>query len=131
MDEMISRALAGASPSQDERPARQINYSVAARSRALDLWETGYVNANGRRPWREAYQAAVRKVSPALDRYTTVDELVAAYYDFALRADVERASHLADGRILNYATVEDAAYWQRYVALTRTDGAEESITWTR
>ncbi len=34
-----------------------------------------------------------------------------------------RAGQLADGRILSYLTVEDAAFWLRYVALTGPDGA--------
>jgi hypothetical protein len=102
---------------------RKIVYSEEARSHALGLWAEGHLNANGQRPWREDYQTAVRQVLPALSRYATVEELIVAYYGANLRAEVERASQLADGRILNYATVEDAAYWQRYVVLTSTDGA--------
>ena len=56
---------------------RKIVYSEEARSRALGLWETGHINAHGRRPWSEDYQAAVRQVLPALDRYATVEELIA------------------------------------------------------
>ncbi len=56
---------------------RKIVYGAAARARALDLWETGYINANGQRPWREDYERAVRQVLPALDRYATVEELIA------------------------------------------------------
>jgi len=66
----------------------------------------------------------VRKVLPALDRYVTVDELVEAYYNAVLHREVERASQLDDGRILNYTTVKDACFWLRYLALTRTDGEE-------
>ncbi len=102
---------------------RKIVYGEEARSHALGLWAEGHLNANGRRPWREEYQAAVCEVSPALDRYATVDERVAAYYDAALHADAARACQFADGRILNYATVEDAAFWQRYLAITGPDGA--------
>ena len=97
---------------------RKIVYGEEARSHALGLWAEGHINANGQRPWREDYLTAVRQVLPALSRYTTVDELVVAYYDAALHADVERACQLADGRILNYATVEDAAFWERYLAIT-------------
>ena len=103
---------------------RKIVYSAEARAHALGLWETGHINAHGRRPWLEDYQTAVRKVLPALDRYVTVDELVEAYYNAVLHREVERASQLDDGRILNYTTVKDACFWLRYLALTRTDGEE-------
>ncbi len=125
MDEQILRALVGAPVS--ESTARTLVYGAEACARAFSLWETGHINANAQRPWREEYQAAVRDVSPALDRNTTMDELVAAYYDAALHADVARACQLADGRILNYATVEDAAFWQRYLAITGPDGARPHI----
>jgi hypothetical protein len=118
---------ASAPSSQEEPTARRLVYGEEARSHALGLWAEGHLNTNGQRPWREEYQAAVREVSPALDRYGTVDELVSAYYEADLHDEFERAAQLADGRILNYATVEDAAFWTRYMALTRTDGVHLRI----
>ncbi|HEX9413781.1 MAG TPA: hypothetical protein VF916_09795 [Ktedonobacterales bacterium] len=123
-DEIIGRMLGGTSPSQDERTVRQILYSAEARSHASGLWETGFMNSTGRRPWREDYQTAVRQVLPALDRYGTVDELITTHYGAVLRAEVMRVSQLADGRVLDYLTIEGAAFWLRYVALTRTGGEE-------
>src|SRR5260370_14546194 len=92
---------------------RKIVYGEEARSHALGLWAEGHINANGQRPWREDYLTAVRQVLPALRRYTTVDELVVAYYPAALHSDLERACPLTAGPTPHHATVDDRSFCER------------------
>jgi hypothetical protein len=69
-------------------------------------------------------------VADQLAHYRTLQELVEAYFGAEQHAAVEQASQLADGRILNEDTVEDAAYWERWLTIQgdqgddRTDGGE-------
>jgi hypothetical protein len=85
---------------------------------ALSHWETGYITAYvGPHPWGAEYQAAVREVLPTLKRYHTLAELVATYYGLELYRAVEQACMLTDGRMLNFETVRDAAYWVRWRAI--------------
>ena len=76
-------------------------------------------------PWyqqrRDDYERAITATLAHLNAHTTVRELVAGYFADALdEGFVERVIHCADGRVLDWQRVEDAAYWRRFQALLRT-----------
>ena len=97
---------------------------------ALALWRDGWKQT--RRPnlpaaWRAEYLGAVAAVyTTALQQYTTMAELVAAYYASppVAEATVEQVLHPASGHILNAGLVEDAAYWRRARQLLQADDRE-------
>jgi hypothetical protein len=98
-----------------ERPAND----AGQRSRtadALDLWRAGERNVSRRTlnaDWRDDYQAAVDAALAHLQQYTTMAELVTAYFDLDEDAWLEALCRRPSGRILNFGDVEDAAYWRR------------------
>lgn len=90
---------------------------------ALDLWREGdrlfwRHTAPG---WAEDYEQALARALVHLERYTTMAELIAAYFDDAAGGETERwltvACQTASGRLLNEGLVEDAAFWRRAQAL--------------
>jgi hypothetical protein len=93
-------------------------YSEASTAKALQWWETAGINAASEyRLWRAKYQHAIEQLLPALAIYTTLAELVRAYYDGGpgiSYADIERVSVLPDGRRLDADTVRAAAFWRRW-----------------
>lgn len=103
--------------------------SREAIEHALALWRDGWKQT--RRPnlpaeWRAEYRNAVVTVAPALQQYTTMAELVAAYFasPSVAEATVEQVIYPASGHILNAGLVEDAAYWRRARQLLRADDSE-------
>jgi len=83
---------------------------------ALDLWRIGERNVTRRRlssDWHEDYQDAVDAALTHLQRYTTMAELVAVYFDLDDDAWLDALCRRPSGRILNFGNVEDAAYWRR------------------
>src|SRR5262249_45860674 len=73
--------------------------------------------------WRVEYCGAVAAVLPTLQQYTTMPELVAAYFPPppAVHTAVEHVLYPASGHILNFDIVEDAAYWRRLQQLQAAD----------
>src|SRR5215469_5076944 len=72
-------------------------YSAKSTAKALASWQGAGVNAAADRPWRVDYQHAIEQIAPALSSYTTLAELVRAYYDDtegASYGDAERVSLL-------------------------------------
>lgn len=73
--------------------------------------------------WVAAYQQAVGRGLAHLQRYTTMAELVATYFEDAANGEKERwlavACTTKSGRVLNVGIVEDAAFWRRAQQLAR------------
>lgn len=63
-----------------------------------------------RRQW--GYDAAIAAVA-VLQGYTTMAEVIVAYYDLEDDAWLDALCRRPSGRILNFGDVEDAAYWRR------------------
>src|SRR5262249_5887023 len=85
---------------------------------AMGFWRDGWKQADNlvmSLDWRTEYWGAVAAVLPALQQYTTMRELVAAYFPppAAVHSAVQHARYPASGHILNGGIVEDAAYWRR------------------
>ncbi len=82
---------------------------------AVALWRTGERLARRRwaPEWPRDYEAAIVAAVAVLQRYRTMDQLVAAYFDDAGDNWVEPLCRLPSGRVLSYGVVEDAAYWRR------------------
>jgi hypothetical protein len=104
-----------------------------ASKHALTLWRAGWERAkdDGPESSRTDYAAAIGAVTAQLAPYTTLAALVAAYHASppALAAALERAMFPASGRVLNYGTIEDAAYWCRarqLLAATDSDDADHA-----
>jgi hypothetical protein len=98
-----------------ERPANDAGQRGRTAD-ALDLWRSGERNVTRRTlnaDRSDDYRAAVDPVLAHLQRYTTVAELVATYFDLDDDAWLEALCRRPSGRILNFAGVEDAAYWRR------------------
>jgi len=99
-----------------ERPT---DGSLLQRSRtadALDLWRAGERHVTRwtlAKEWRADYQDAVQAAVAYLQRYTTMAELVATYFDLDDDAWLDALCRRPSGRILNFGDVEDAAYWRR------------------
>ncbi|MGI8913960.1 MAG: hypothetical protein ACR2JY_09330 [Chloroflexota bacterium] len=78
--------------------------------------------------WVADYERAVTLTLDDLQRHTTLDELVQAYFDDAPIADKDAwlaaVCHTRSGRVLNVGIVEDAAYWRRAQQLIATAVAE-------
>jgi len=87
---------------------------------ALDLWRAGERNITRRTlsaDWRDDYEDAVKAAVAHLQRYTTMAELVSAYFDLDDDTWLDALCRRSSGRILNFGNVEDAAYWRRVQAL--------------
>jgi hypothetical protein len=83
---------------------------------ALDLWRAGERNVTRRTlnaDWRNDYQDAVKAAVAHLQRYSTMAQLVSAYFDLDDAAWLDALCRRPSGRILNFGDVEDAAYWRR------------------
>ncbi len=83
---------------------------------ALGFWRAGERNVTRRMltsDWRDDYQAAVDAALAYLQRYTTMAELLSAYFDLDEDAWLDALCRRPSGRILNFGDVEDAAYWRR------------------
>jgi len=85
---------------------------------AMGFWRDGWKQADNLvmpLDWRAEYWGAVAAVLPTLQQYTTMPELVTAYFPPppAVHKAVERVRFPASGHILNFGIVEDAAYWRR------------------
>ena len=83
---------------------------------ALDLWRAGERNVTRwmlAKDWRDDYEDAVKAAVAHLQRYTTMAELVSAYFDLDDDTWLDALCRRSSGRILNFGDVEDAAYWRR------------------
>lgn len=86
---------------------------------AMGLWREGerLLQQHATPGWREDYAQAAARALAHLAPYSTVAELVIAYFDDAASGDKERwlvaACRTESGRILNEGIVEDAAFWRR------------------
>jgi len=98
---------------------RSTDGGLLQRSRtadALDLWRAGERNVTHRTlnaDWRADYEAAVYAALAHLQRYSTMAELVATYFDLDGDAWLDALCRRPSGRILNFGNVEDAGYWRR------------------
>jgi hypothetical protein len=93
-------------------------HSHEAIEHAMGIWRDGWQQAGNpvmSLDWRTEYCDAVAAVLPALKQYTTMQELVDAYFPPppAVHTAVERVLRPASGHMLNFSIVEDAAYWRR------------------
>jgi hypothetical protein len=96
-------------------PRATIVYSAISTAKALERWETAGVNAASElRLWGAHYQHAIDEILPGLAGYTTLLELVAAYYEGVLYPAAERVATLPDGGRLDADTVHAAAFWRRW-----------------
>jgi hypothetical protein len=96
-------------------PRATITYSAESTAWALERWQTAGVNAASElRLWRAEYQHAVEQIVGRLAAYTTLEELVAAYYDGTHYPAAERVANLPDGRRLDADTLHAAAFWRRW-----------------
>ncbi len=83
---------------------------------ALDLWRAGERNVTRwtlTKAWRADYQDAVDAALAHLQRYSTMVELVTAYFDLDDDTWLDALCRRPSGRVLNFGNVEDAAYWRR------------------
>ncbi len=84
---------------------------------ALDLWRGGERNVSRRTltsDWRADYQDAVHAAVAHLQQYTTMAEMITAYFDLDDDdAWLDALCRRPSGRILNFGDVVDAAYWRR------------------
>ncbi|MGI8915749.1 MAG: hypothetical protein ACR2JY_18525 [Chloroflexota bacterium] len=82
---------------------------------AVSLWRAGEKLAHRRQAddWQRDYDAAIAAAVVMLHRYHTLDALITAYFDDAVDDALEPLCRLPSGRVLNFAIVEDAAYWRR------------------
>ena len=89
------------------------------RKHALDLWRGGerLLRRKVTPGWVTEYEHAVALALAHLQRYTTLDDLVQAYFGDSHVSDPEdwlaAARHTQSGRALNQGIVEDVAYWRR------------------
>lgn len=63
--------------------------------------------------WADDYQAAVTAALTNLQRYTTIAESVAAYFDLDGDGWLNAHCRPPSGHVINLGDVEDAAYWRR------------------
>lgn len=101
-----------------------------SRERALGLWRAGERLAQRHltAAWRRAYERAINRTVDRLDHYTTMDGLVAAYFDGreVARRDAWLISlcRTPEGLVLNAGIVEDAAFWRRFQQLVEAATAD-------
>ena len=105
------------------------DHSAISTEEAFTLWQEGEHIVE--HPWyqqrRDDYERAIAATLARLSAHTTVRELVAGYFADELDdAFAEMVIRCADGRILDWQRVEDAAYWRRFQALLRTQGMASS-----
>jgi hypothetical protein len=77
--------------------------------------------------WRADYEAAIRATLSVLDALAhSVEELVTIYFAGAAVLDDVISAHVfpPSARLLDYGTIEDAAYWRRWRALLRAAGEQ-------
>jgi hypothetical protein len=105
------------------------DHSAISTEEAFSLWQEGEHIVE--HPWyqqrRDGYERAITATLARLAAHTTVRALVAGYFADELDdAVVESVIHCADGHILDWQRVEDAAYWRRFQALLRAqvDGGD-------
>lgn len=102
---------------REQPPTLAIVYSAEASAWALQRWEDAGVNASAGRPWRGDYQQAIGEVAPRLMVYTTLEELVAGFYEGTFSPVAERVASLRDGRQLDVWTIYAGAFWRRWQEL--------------
>jgi hypothetical protein len=100
---------------------------VQSVEQAFALWREGEQIVE--HPWyqqrRDDYERAITATLGRLRGHTTVRELLQAYVSDAVDdAFVEAVILCADGKVLDWQRVEDAAYWRRYAALVQAQAAE-------
>jgi hypothetical protein len=85
------------------------------KAHALGLWREAHEQLARGTCWqRQAeYEQAVDQVLISLRRYSTVDELVSAYYASEAEGEIDAACRAADAA-LNFGVVEDTAHWRRF-----------------
>ncbi len=97
------------------------------KARALELWREATQQLARSAYWQRPaeYEQAISQTLVFLQRYSTFDEMVAAYYAGDAMDEIEAACK-ATGALLNYGTVEDTAHWRRFHELRqRTNAATE------
>lgn len=100
------------------------------RERAMGLWRAGERLAQQHltAAWRRAYERAIARAVDRLECYTTMEELVTAYFDGreAARRDAWLAAlcRTPDGLMLSVGIVEDAAFWRRFQHLVEATTAD-------
>jgi len=108
-----------------DRPPR------AELAHGLGLWRDG--ERLLRRPmapgWREDYERAITTALHHLQRYRTMPELLAAYFDDTRASGkdawLDSACRAGVERVLNSGIVEDAAFWRRARQLIAAGSADQ------
>jgi hypothetical protein len=117
-DELPSDVLRVMSEQEQEAtlppPPPPLVYREEATAWALKRWEDAGVNASADRPWRGDYLRVIGEVAPWLARYTTLEELVAGFYEGTFYPLAVRVAQLKDGRQLDAWTIWAAAFWQHW-----------------
>jgi uncharacterized membrane protein len=92
-----------------------MNYNRDAAHTAQQLWRDGLrqIEESRHAPRQREYERAIAALSLQLQRYTTLNELVRAYFENAL-SDVAAAVSRGATYTLNSGLIEDCAFGYRH-----------------
>jgi hypothetical protein len=85
---------------------------------ALRMWREGEATAAGYAATHQAdaYTRAITVVLANLQPFTTLNELVASWYDKRAEAALDVVSHTTSGRALHLGVVEDACNVRKWIS---------------